>query len=72
MSSVTFQVVIILAQNVICITDSQESFLGAVSASQPSQESFRGGSEAGGGICSAAFLGRCKWIEVDEMGEGGL
>ena len=38
------------------MTESQESFLGAVSTSQPSQESFRGGSDAGGGIDSAAFL----------------
>ena len=43
-------------QNVIWMTESQESFLGAVSTSQPSQESFRGGSDAGGGIDSAAFL----------------
>ena len=45
-----------LAQNVIWMTESDESFLGPVSMSQPSQESFRGGSDAGGGIDSAAFL----------------
>ena len=44
------------AQNVIWMTESDESFLGPVSMSQPSQESFRGGSDAGGGIDSAAFL----------------
>ena len=43
-------------QNVIWMTESQESFLGAGSTSQPSQESLRGGSDAGGGIDSAAFL----------------
>ena len=48
-------------QNVIWMTESQESFLGAVSTSQPSQfESFRGGSDAGGGIDSAAFLQQDK------------
>ena len=44
------------AQNVIWMTESDESFLGPFSMSQPSQESFRGGSDAGGGIDSAAFL----------------
>ena len=38
------------------MTESQESFLGGSSASHPSQDNFRGGSDAGGGIDSAAFL----------------
>ena len=45
-----------MPQNVIWMTESQESFLGGSSASHPSQDNFRGGSDAGGGIDSAAFL----------------
>ena len=45
-----------MPQNVIWMTESQESFLGGSSASHPSQDNFRGGSDAGGGIDSAASL----------------
>ena len=54
-------------QNVIWMTESQESFLGADSTSQPSQESFLGGSEAGGGIDSAAFLQQDNDNDIEDI-----
>jgi len=52
------------------MTESQESFLGADLTSQPSQESFLGGSEAGGGIDSAAFLASTSMIVQLRRGSG--
>ena len=49
------------------MTESQESFLGADSTSQPSQESFLGGSEAGGGIDSAAFLQQDNDNDIEDI-----
>jgi len=70
LDSTCLQSVIQMPQNVIWMTESQESFLGGSSASHPSQDNFRGGSDAGGGIDSAAFLASTSTIVQLSLGSG--